>query len=413
MDLPLIVTYLSVYIGLVATTFYILVYNNYRKKPQKLFTDEELPTVSVIIPAYNEEKSIAETIESIQKSDYPKSKLEIIVVDDGSNDDTYKIARRYKRKNVHILTKENGGKATALNLGISKAKNEIIFTVDADTFAEKNAIREMVRYFKDKETMVVSPAIVVHDAKSIWQKVQQLEYLLGIFLRKAFSALDSIHVTPGAFSAYRKTFFDKHGGYDEKNITEDLEMALRVQANQYRIANCPEAAVYTIAPRKFKTLMIQRRRWYTGLISNTWKYKKLFSPKYGDLGLVLLPLAWISIFFSVFVFFHFANTAFKVARDEIIFLSSINFDIANSFAISWPVLERAFFLIFTNTVNIFLIFFIVVLGVYLHYAMKKVGKASGLISGLPLFFIFFAMLFGFWWTVSIIYSALNREVSWR
>ena len=413
MTLTLTLIYISIYIGLIATTFYIISYNKDKKKKKPLFTNTELPKVTVIIPAFNEEESIGQTIESIIASDYPKGKLQIIVVNDGSKDKTLEIARKYESKILKVYTKTNGGKATALNLGIKKATGDIIFSMDADTFVSSHCVREMTRYFKNPDVMSVTPSMMIYHPKGLLQRIQQAEYLFGLFIRKAFNSVDAIHVTPGAFSAYRKTFFDKYGGYDEKNITEDLEMSLRIQYEGYSIEYSPESPAYTIAPNKFKPLMIQRRRWYTGLMRNTWKYKKIFSPKYGDLGVFVLPIAWISIFFSVFLINYMVIKALFKVQEEIAFLASINFDFTSLFGMGYFFFERLFFTIFTNPIIIFFLLFAVVLGMYMKFATKKAGNVKGLPGTIIVYFLFFAFLFGFWWTVSIIYVMLNKKITWR
>lgn len=413
MNFAVVLMYISIYIGLVATTFYAIGYRADKKRKKELYKDEELPSVSVIIPAYNEQKSIARTIESIMASDYPLEKFEVIVIDDGSKDNTYEIAKKYSSKIVKVYTKPNGGKGTALNFALKKCKGEIIFSMDADTFVAKNSVREMTRYFKNKEVMSVTPSMLVHEPKGILQRIQQAEYLFGLFIRKAFSSVNAIHVTPGAFSAYRASFFKKYGGYDEGNITEDLEMSLRIQYQGYAIEYSPDSAAYTIAPNKFKPLMIQRRRWYTGLIRNTWSYKKIFSKKYGDLGLFVLPIAWISIFFSVVLInYMLIKTLFDIQK-EIAFLASINFDFLSLFGISKYYIERILFLTFSNPIMIFFLLFAFVLGFYMKFATKKVGKVRGLTFTIGLYFVFFAIMFGFWWTLSIIYVLFNKKVSWR
>jgi len=413
MSLVIYLIYASIYVGLIATTFYIIGYNQDKKRKKQLFTDDELPKVSIIIPAYNEERSIARTIESISASDYPKNKLEIIVVNDGSKDKTYEIAKKYKSKLVKVFTKKNGGKGTALNLALKKCTGEFIFTMDADTFVAPRSVKEMTRYFKNPEVMSVTPSMLIHEPKGLLQRVQQAEYLFGLFIRKAFSSVNAIHVTPGAFSAYRKTFFDKYGGYDETNITEDLEMSLRIQHAGYSIEYSPESPAYTIAPNKFKPLLIQRRRWYTGLMRNTWKYKGIFHPKYGDLGVFVLPIAWISIFFSVFLINYMVIKALFEVQKELSFLISINFDFTSMFGIGSYFIERLLFTIFMNPIIVFFLLFATVMGIYMKFATKKVGKVKKLPGTIVLYFLFFALLFGFWWTVSIIYVALNRKVTWR
>lgn len=410
-ELITIVIYVSIYIGLVSTTFYILSFLAHKKKKRLLYTEAELPLVSVIIPAYNEEKSIAKTIKSVSKSKYPF--FEIIVVDDGSKDNTLKIARKFENERIRVFHKENGGKGTALNFGRSKAKGKIIFTMDADTRVDPKSMKNMVRFFKDGQVMSVTPAIVIDKPKNILQRVQHIEYIMGLFLRKAFASLKAIYVAPGAFSAYRKSFFDKYGGYDEGNITEDLEMALRIQSHGYHTENCPEAPAYTTAPRTLKELTIQRRRWYFGLIKNLWNYRRIISLKYGDLGSFVIPTAILSIFFSVFVIVYlFFKTLFGV-RDNLLFLQSINFDFANILNLNSYVIERFLFLFFTKPVVIFILLFMLVLGFYIYYASRKIGRLSGVLVNLLFFFLFFAILFGFWWIVSFFYALFNRQVKWR
>ena len=131
-------------------------------------------------------------------------------------------------------------------------------------------MKNMVHYFNNPRVMAVTPTMLVHKPKTILQRVQNMEYLLGIFLRKAFATLNAVYITPGAFSAYRKEFFDKYGGYDEINVTEDIEMSLRIKYQGYFIDNSPNAPAYTIAPKNFSHLLKQRRRWYVGLLKNYW-----------------------------------------------------------------------------------------------------------------------------------------------
>ncbi|MEK6840463.1 MAG: glycosyltransferase [Nanoarchaeota archaeon] len=411
MEIITVIIYLSIYLGLFATTFYILSFVHYSRKKREFYTDKELPAVSVIIPAYNEEETIEKTLKSVLKSDYPD--FDVIVIDDGSTDNTLKIARKFENEKVRVFHKENGGKGTALNLGIKRAKGKIIFTMDADTTVDTKSMKNMVRFFKDEEIMCVSPAIVIDKPKNILQRVQYMEYLLGLFLRKAFASLKSIYITPGAFSAYRKTFFDKYGLYDVGNPTEDLEMALRIQYKGFYTENCPEAPVYTIAPSKFKELMIQRRRWYFGLLKNLWTYRKIIGKKYGDLGSFVIPTALVSIILSVIVVVYmFFKTVFEV-KDTLVFYQSINFDFSSVFNINLYFIERVLFIFFSKPVVLFILLFMAVLGFYMHYASKKIGRLSGLFVNLVLFYLFFAILFGLWWVITLFYTAFSKTVKWR
>lgn len=411
MEFVTVVIYLSIYLGLIATTFFILSYYADKKKEKKLYSDSELPKVTIIIPAYNEEKSIEKTVTSILASDYPD--FEVFVIDDGSTDKTFEIAKKFEGDKVKVFRKKNKGKSSALNFGIKKAKTELIFTMDADTRVDPNSMKKMAKYFKNNKVMCVVSAMVTEKPKTFLQRVQHIEYLMGLFLRTAFAAVDAIYITPGAFAGYRKWFFNKYGDFDEGNITEDLEMSLRIQLNGFKIENCPEAPAYTIAPRKFKELFFQRRRWYFGLIKNLIEYKKIISPKFGDLGLFVLPIAMLSIFFSVFVTIYFFLKAIFNVRKELLFLQNINFSFLNFFDINFYVIKRFLFLFFTDPIVISVLFFMIILGFFLYYASKKVKVQIDAIFNLILFFAFFSILFGFWWIVSLFYALFTRKIKWR
>jgi cellulose synthase/poly-beta-1,6-N-acetylglucosamine synthase-like glycosyltransferase len=253
------VIYISGYLGLFVMAFYLLSLNNYNKKKQ-LYNYDQNKTVSIIIPAWNEEKSIEKTIKSALALEYPKDKLEIIVVDDGSTDNTARLARKfvsYSHPRVRVFSKKNGGKGSALNFGIARSKSDIVISMDADTFVDPDAVKLMVSRFYDKRVMSVTPSMGIHKPNSVWQKIQQVEYYLGTFLRKVFATINSIHVTPGAFSAYRREFFLKHGGYAENILTEDMEVALRIQTHGYIIENVPEAVIHTLGPKTFRSFIIK------------------------------------------------------------------------------------------------------------------------------------------------------------
>ena len=397
-----------------ATSFYLVSLFVFYRNPVKL--SSELKTVSIIIPAYNEEKSIGKTISSALSLDYPKEKLEILVVNDGSKDETYSLAKKYESSKfpiVKVFTKENGGKGSALNLGINNSNNEIIISMDADTFVQKNALKEMISHFYNEKVMAVTPSMGVYKPKTFLQKVQGIEYYMGVFLRKSFATVNAIHVTPGAFSAYSRIFFDKYGGYDEGNITEDLEIALRIQSKGYIIENSPEAVIYTMAPKGFKELMVQRRRWYTGLITNLMKYKELFGFKKGSLGLVVLPTAITTIALSLFLVSYLSiNTLINLKRD-LVALSSVNFKFRNPLEIDKYIFENFFYDIFSQPVFLISFLFLILVGFYLYFSKRQMKYSESLKISF-LFFIFsYSFLFAFWWIVSIVYVLLGKEVVWR
>ncbi len=407
--------YFSIYIGLFLSIFYILSILAEKKIKIPLFDEKKAPMVSIIIPAYNEEKGIAQTIKSACNINYPKDRLEIIVVDDGSRDKTYKIALENKSKQVRVFRLEkNSGKGCAMNFAIKKANGEFIITMDADnTIVETDALIKMIPHFFDKEVICVSPSMVVYNPRGILQRVQQIEYLFGIFLRKSFATLNAIHITPGAFSAYRKSFFDKYGLFPESNLTEDMEMALRIQYNNFRIVNEPSAVIYTVVPNKFKALMIQRRRWYAGLLKNLKDYKELFSHKYGAMGLIILPTAIITIITTILLVSRgLIKAIFDIYR-EIELLNAINFEVGSLVELNKYALYHFVFLFLSDPLTIFFVGLSFFLVGFLIFAKTKIKKHSNFGFSLILFLSFFTILFAFWWVISLFYALFNKKVSWR
>jgi len=411
--------YISSYVGLFVMMFYLLSLKHYNKK-KHAFCEKTDKTISIIIPAWNEEKSIEKTIESALAINYPKDKLEIVVVDDGSTDKTYELAKKFESSTFKIRVfkkKENGGKGSALNFGIKKSRSEIIFSMDADTFVEPNAVKLMVSRFYSDEVMSVTPAMGICNPKSVFQRIQQIEYYLGVFLRKVFSTVNAIHVTPGAFSAYRRKFFINHGGYDENDITEDLEVALRIQDKGYIIENVPEAVVHTLGPRTFRELLIQRRRWYAGQIKNFWRYKNLFGAKKGVLGAIVLPMAIISVLFSMILTSYSVIKILIELKKELSFMNSINFQFGNLFEFSsyltMEFLRKFFYATFSQPIVLIGVLFIFITIFYLVFAKQRV-KFKGLLAfNLFLFILGFSILYSIWWLVSIIYIVFRKDVAWR
>jgi cellulose synthase/poly-beta-1,6-N-acetylglucosamine synthase-like glycosyltransferase len=156
------------------------------------------PSVCIIVPCFNEERSVAGTLRSLLALDYPKKRLQIIVVDDGSTDNTYAEAEKFTvHPQVELYRKENGGKYTALNLGLEKCRSELVGCLDADSFVDEHALTNIVRYFEDPSIMAVTPTIKVHEPRTFLQLIQNSEYHMSIFLRKMFGMLNALHVPAG------------------------------------------------------------------------------------------------------------------------------------------------------------------------------------------------------------------------
>lgn len=272
---------------------------------EKYHKIEHFPTVGVAVPCWNEEKTLASTLDSLLALDYPKDKLHIFVVDDGSTDKTYDIAQQYAQTYpaiVSAMRKENGGKHTAVNLALKHSTADIFGCLDADSFVAPHTLKTIVSYFdRNKEIMAVTPCIHIRKPKTFIQRMQAIEYLMGVFVRKAFGALDAIQVTPGPFSMFKKEVFEIIGGYHKAHNTEDFEITLRMHKNHLKIANSHKALVYTVGPATARGFFYQRLRWVRGFLENSLDYKELFFKKeYGNFGMFTLPVAFMFVFYGLY-----------------------------------------------------------------------------------------------------------------
>lgn len=261
------------------------------KKGKTTRHDGVLYPVSIIVPAYNEEVTATKTIESLLQTDYPL--FEIIFVDDGSKDRTYEIVNSEYANNprVTILTKPNGGKASALNFGIAHAKYDFVVCIDADTLLKTDAIYHLMTNFTDDEIGAVAGTVKVGNQNNIVTIWQSIEYITAQNMdRRAFDLINSITVVPGAIGAFRKPAISKAGGFTPDTLAEDCDLTMRILKQGLIIKNCAEAIAYTEAPETLSALLKQRFRWSFGVIQSFWKNKDaLFNKKYKFFGMVGMP----------------------------------------------------------------------------------------------------------------------------
>ena len=257
----------------------------------------EWPFVSIIIPVFNEEGVISKTLKAILEMDYPRDKLEVIVVDDESKDATIAEIKTISDKRIKIIYNKHVGigNSSAKNAGIKAAKGELIATVDSDSFPMPNALKNIVSHFTDKSVMAATAAIRVHKPKNILETIQSVEYALGTVSRRLIGFLDSVTVTPGPLSVYRRELFEKVGNFDTQNLAEDQELAFRIQSKNYKIIPSLSTLVYTQVPSTFSTLMSQRVRWNRGALKNYVHYRYMLSPLYGDFGVMAFPMAVLAV----------------------------------------------------------------------------------------------------------------------
>jgi cellulose synthase/poly-beta-1,6-N-acetylglucosamine synthase-like glycosyltransferase len=266
---------------------------------------ENFPTVGVAVPCWNEERTLAATLDSLLALEYPKDKLSIMVVDDGSTDGTFAIAKEYESKHPDIISaihKENGGKHTAVNLALERSTTDLFGCLDADSFVAPHTLKAIVSYFdRSPEIMAVTPCIHIRRPKTFIQRMQAIEYLMGVFVRKAFGSLDAIQVTPGPFSIFKKEVFAQIGNYHKAHNTEDFEITLRMHKAHLKIANSHKALVYTVGPATARGFFYQRLRWARGFLENALDYRELFFKReYGNFGMFTLPMAFMFVFYGLY-----------------------------------------------------------------------------------------------------------------
>lgn len=250
------------------------------------------PPVSIIVPAYNEEVNAVNTVTNLLQQDYPS--LEIIFVDDGSKDDTFKkISAVFNdHPQVKVFTKPNGGKASALNFGIAPSNCEYVICIDADTQLKHDAVTQLMKYFSlSKSIGAVAGNVKVGNVKNVLTRWQSIEYITAQnFDRRAFDLINGITVVPGAIGAFKKEAIEKAGEFTTDTLAEDCDLTIRVLRAGYTVRNCTEAIAVTEAPETLKQFMKQRFRWSYGIMQSFWKNRDAcFKPKYKSLGLVALP----------------------------------------------------------------------------------------------------------------------------
>lgn len=301
--MPSILTITYLFYMFIALYFLLLFTLTFMQNRKEIFLEHKTKknySVSVLIPAFNEQDSIKGTVESVLKSDY-KFLKEIIIINDGSKDNTLKIARELEKKysNVIVFDKKNSGKADSLNQAFKIAKGELVAVVDADSYPDTNALSSMVGYFDDKKTGAVTTRILVRKRDNFLRKMQAVEYKVIAFTRKLLEFLDSIYVTPGPMALYRKDALSKIGGFDTKNMTEDIEATWHLIHDGYKIKMSFLSKASTIAPDTLKKWFTQRIRWNIGGFQTILKYKHCFFRK-GMLGFFILPFFSVSLILGTF-----------------------------------------------------------------------------------------------------------------
>jgi biofilm PGA synthesis N-glycosyltransferase PgaC len=364
------------------------------------------PTLTVTVPAYNEEDTIGMTLDSILSAEYPEDKLEVIVVDDGSEDATAEKVREYTdRENVKLISQENQGKGGALNTGLEEATGEFFACVDADSRLTENSLKNIVSGF-DEDTAAVASAMKVHNPQNLIQRIQWLEYLVGIFTRSLMGHINAIHVTPGPLSVYRTEALRDVGGFDEESLVEDQEICFRMQRNHWKVKHSRKGEVYTVAPATLRELYSQRKRWYRGGIQNLVKYKDMiFNGEYGEFGFFALPSKIVMGVLSIATVILISYLTFTPVLDFAVNFFQVGLDmftLSGSLSIGLLLEEIYWSLISMRTTTYLLLATMFFLSAVLAYLAGKHTDERVLGQGVipaVIYLAWFVFFIGFMWLV--------------
>ncbi len=265
-----------------------------RRSPKWSWGPPVTEPVSVIVPAYNEKEGIEAAVRSLAAGDHPR--IEVIVVDDGSTDNTAELAERLRLPNVRVIRKPNGGKPSALNTGVAFASHDLIVMVDGDTIFEPDSIRKLVQPFGDPSVGAVAGNVKVGNRSSMVARWQHIEYVIGFNLdRRLYETLQCMPTVPGAIGAFRRQALEGAGGMTDETLAEDTDITMAICRAGWKVVYEENARAWTEAPATLGQLWKQRYRWSYGTMQAMWKHRDaLFehgaSGRFGRRGLPFLTL---------------------------------------------------------------------------------------------------------------------------
>jgi poly-beta-1,6 N-acetyl-D-glucosamine synthase len=290
----LVVISLIIFLAILFMRYFSLLWFGFLQLLEKTMrphdADAPLPPVSIIVPAYNEGAVLESAIEALLRIDYPT--FEIIIVDDGSSDNTVTVARRWEgfhgNVEIRVFHKKNGGKATALNTGIAQARYAFVLCMDADSAIEPDSLREAVPHFQDESVGAVAGNVKVVNRENLLTRLQALEYIEGLNLpRRAQGFIAAVNIVPGPVGLFRMDALQEVGGYDNDTFAEDADLTLKLITAGWKIVYEENAIAWTQAPRKVLDLIQQRYRWTRGILQAIRKRKRILLEPFPDFPLWL------------------------------------------------------------------------------------------------------------------------------
>lgn len=406
--LPII--YLSyMFVAIYFLFLFIFLYLNNKKDIFNFPILKKNYSVSFVVPAYNEEKTIADTIKHIFDIDYKNIK-EVIVVNDCSKDKTREVVENLKKNYPKLILINNetnlGNAAGSKNVGLKYATGDIIAFVDADSYPAKDCLKKMLGYFQDEKVGAVTCPILVRNANKFFERIQDIEYRVIAFSRKLLGYAQAIYVTPGPLAIYRREAIKDTSGFDKNNLTEDIEITWNLIHNNWEREMCLSTYVSTTVPQKFFDWYKQRRRWTIGGIQCIAKYKKEIF-KRGMLGMFVLPFFVLQFFLGLVGLCIFMYVGLKNIISNFLFTQY-------SIVVDAPLLTMNSLYITPSFLNYFgiiifavsLIFTFISLGI-----MKKTMIKKEKIFNILFFAVIYLMVYPFITLISV-YKYFKGETSW-
>lgn len=410
MDLGAIGIYICLFLGLFFEVFLLISFLEKRPHKKTALKPSYYPTTTILVPCWNKAATLGATVESLLALDYPKDRLSILIIDDGSIDGTYEAAQQFATEpQVRILKKKNeGSKYSALNFGIAHSESELVGCLDADSFVAKDALLEVIKRFEhEPEVMAVTPAMKVHHPKNLLELMQAVEYVFGIFCRKMFDNLSALTVLPGPFSIYKREVFTRIGTFRKAHHTEDMEMAFRMHANGLRIANAHTALVSTKVPTNLSALVRQRVRWSRGFLENARDYSYMFfNPRYGNLGFMALPLGFAAFLAGIYsaVFMIYTLLSSLVTNMLDMWVTGIPPHMPNLPRLEWFYMD--------TSMTTFLVFTVLSLTLVAMVIGKQIAQTKLPIHSLVSYFALFGFIAPLWLGRAIWDTVLAKETGW-
>lgn len=405
----LYIAWFLIFASVFISIFYLGIYSGVKNERTEEIALETEPSVTILMPAYNEEEVVEKALESAKNLNYPNYNVKFI--DDCSTDNTLEKAKKYSSEKIEVIEhQENRGKAAALNTGLEHTENDYVVVQDADSEIESNLLEKALsKMEKDKGLGAVIGSIMPLQADTFIRKIQVVEYRLTNFYRMLMTEMDTLNVTPGAFSIYRTADIKNVGGFDEGNITEDLEMAFRLRKYGKKFEMIYFDSSNTEFPATLKALYNQRVRWARGFIYNGIKYREMFlNPGYGYFGMIQLPML---VIMPALILISFAMVFTGVLQS--IYNTAIQIS-ATGLQLPAFSLDNLYFAFLSANMKVYIPLFLSL--ALIAYIIKVAYQYSGekpqnIPALLVYFFVYFLFQSGFW-VAAVLKEVLRTKKVW-